>query len=211
MAESTKPGRRARRSTRVSRELEEARRRNAEQLAQQRDQERRVEDSLATFFDAGDQLVAAEQECRRRIEPHERAIAKLRGQLDLVVTEQETTQALAALAIHEADRTVEQVGELLRLGEKAARRLIAAGREAAAKDTTTDQTEDGAPPSNSAVDPVAGVRWEEPDGDDGPDAARAAAPTGAVAGVPGSEGRPPWTAGGRDVSAATSESDTVDA
>lgn len=140
MAEGTKPGSgRARRSTRVSRRLAEARRRNAEQLARQREQEQRVEDALTVFFDAGDRRVAAEEECQRRVEPHERAIARLREQRDVVVATLEATQARAALTIHEADRTVEQVAELLEMGEKAARRLIAAGREAAARDRTARQ------------------------------------------------------------------------
>lgn len=131
MGDSTKPiRRRGRRSTRVSQRLEEARRRNAAQLAKQREQEKVVEAALAEFFDAGDRIAVAEEDCQRRVEPHERAIARLRQQRDELVAAQEEAQSLAALAIHEADRTVEQVGELLGLGEKAARRLIAAGREA---------------------------------------------------------------------------------
>lgn len=194
MAESTKPGRRARRSTSVSRRLEEARRRNAEQLAKQREQERRVDDALAAFFDAGEQLGTAEKECQRRIEPHERAIEQLRDQFESVVTEQETAQARAALSIHEADRTVEQVGELLGLGEKAARRLIAQGREAAAKDSAAEQTEVDTPPPNPGSD----VRQEEAGGD-GPEAARLATPNGTAAGASSTEDRPLWSAGGRSV------------
>ncbi|MFI6029454.1 hypothetical protein [Amycolatopsis magusensis] len=133
MAETGKPvRRRARRSTEVSRRLQEARRRDAEQLKAQREKERRVEEGLDAYFTAADLIEAAEQECQRRIEPHERAIAELREQRDAVVAEQETAQGRAALAIHDADRTVEQVGELLELGEKSARRLIAAGRAATA-------------------------------------------------------------------------------
>lgn len=201
MAESTKPGRsRARRSTRVSRQLEGARRRFTEQLAKQREQERRVEEALAVFFDAGDRSVAAEEECQRRIEPHERAIAELRQQRDVVVAELEAAQARAALAIHEeGDRTVEQVAELLEMGEKAARRLIAAGRVAAAKATVADQEEekDGAPGSNSVPDET-NARRAEASGDDGPEAAQPAVPSGTGAGAPEAEGWPAEPAGGRD-------------
>ncbi|WNV83150.1 hypothetical protein [Umezawaea sp. Da 62-37] len=198
MVESTKPGRRARRSTKVSRRLEEARRRNAEQLAAQRDQERRVEDSLAVFFDAGDQLLAEEQECQRRIEPHERAIAKLREQFALVVAERETAQARAALAIHEADRTVEQVGELLGLGEKAARRLIAAGRDAAAQEATAGQADDDVKPSASATNPGAGVHRQEPGSDNDSAVTGQTTANGTAAGL---TERPAWAVGDQDASA----------
>src|SRR6266700_2910796 len=74
MAESDIPTRRrARRSTQASRKLAEARQRNAAQLAAQREQEQRVEGALDAFFGAGDQIAAAEDDCRRKIEPHERA------------------------------------------------------------------------------------------------------------------------------------------
>jgi len=145
MAESGKPTRRrARRSTATSRALAEARQRNAEQLATQRAQEQRVWDALEVFFGASDEIAAAEQECQRRVGPHERAIAQLREQLEQTVAGALSVQARAALTIHEADRTVEQVGELLKLGEKAARRLIAAGRDAAAAENPEDRQEDGA-------------------------------------------------------------------
>jgi hypothetical protein len=144
MAESDIPTRRrVRRSTRASRELAEARQRNAAQLAAQREQEQRVDAALDAFFGAGDQIAAAQDDCQRKIEPHERAITQLREQLDQTVAGALSVQAQAALTIHEADRTVEQVGELLRLGEKAARRLIAAGRDAAAAEAPADQRDDG--------------------------------------------------------------------
>ncbi len=143
MAESDIPTRRrARRSTQASRKLAEARQRNAAQLAAQREQEQRVEGALDAFFGAGDQIAAAEDDCRRKIEPHERAIAQLREQSEQTVAGALTVQARAALTIHEADRTVEQVGDLLGLGEKATRRMIAAGRDAAAEDSE-DAQDDG--------------------------------------------------------------------
>ncbi|WP_370973890.1 hypothetical protein [Amycolatopsis sp. cg9] len=154
MAEPTKQTRRrGRRSTRVSQQLEAARKRNAEQLAKQRQQEEAVEAALAKFFDAGDQIAAADADCQRKVEPHEQAIAQLRTQRDELVAAQEAEQGLAALAMHEADRTVEQVGELLGLGEKATRRLIATGREARAKlEASQGEQGGGTPPSDPAND-----------------------------------------------------------
>jgi len=158
MAESATPARRqARRPTRISRELAEARKRNAAQLARQREQEKTVDEALAEFFGAGEQIAAAEADTQRKVEPHERAIAQLREQLGQTVGGAEIAQALAALTIYEADRTVEQVGELLGLGEKAARRLIAAGRDAAAADTDqADDQDDAAAGGGVATGPEPG-------------------------------------------------------
>jgi hypothetical protein len=185
MAESATPARRrARRPTRISRQLAEARERNAAQLTRQREQEKAVEEALAEFFGAGEQIAAAEADTQRKIEPHERAIAQLREQLGQTVGGAEAAQARAALTIHEADRTVEQVGELLGLGEKAARRLISAGRDAAtAADTDQSDDEDG--------DDASGGPAPESDPGEGRDGgqAQAAPPT-----VPDA-GPPPWPAG----------------
>ncbi|MEU7529307.1 hypothetical protein AB0A74_26515 [Saccharothrix sp. NPDC042600] len=161
MAESAGSGRvRARRSTRVSRKLEAARRRNAEQLARQRAREQRVEEALAEFFLAADQQVTVEEAFRRRIEPHERAIMQARKQRDRLLAEQETAQARAALTIHEADRTVEQVAELLDMGVKDARRLIAAGREAGVNGTAASPTGAGTSSDTVASDGRAQVGRE---------------------------------------------------
>lgn len=173
MAESATPARRrARRPTRISRQLAEARERNAAQLARQREQEKAVDEALAEFFGAGEQIAAAEADTQRKIEPHERAIAQLREQLEQTVGGAQAAQARAALTIHEADRTVEQVGELLGLGEKAARRLISAGRDAATT-AATDQSDD-----EDGHD-VSGGAAPEPDSDEGRDdgQAQAAPPT----------------------------------
>jgi hypothetical protein len=192
MAESTRQGRRrARRSTRVSRELEAARKRNAEQLAAQRRQEEAVEAALAEFFVAGDEIAAADEDCRRRVEPHERAIAQLRQERDARVASQEQAQGLAALAIHEADRTVEQVGELLGLGEKPARRLIAAGREARAqqepqREPNADVADEDGTPSAAEIRRDEGVEGD-PRGEH-----VAVAPEGAGAASSGGGG---WPAG----------------
>ncbi|GAA2678830.1 MULTISPECIES: hypothetical protein [Actinosynnema] len=198
MAESTKSGRgRTRRSTRVSRQLELARQRNAAQLARQREQEQAVEQSLQVFFDAADQQVAAEEDCRQRIEPHERAIAQLREQRDRVLAQQERNQALAALAIHEADRTVEQVAELLGLGEKAARRLIAVGRAALAEDAAAEQAADGTQPSGLASGEVAQGRRASAR-HDAPVIARPTAPDGPVGGAQTWPGEPTGGLGGSE-------------
>lgn len=194
MAESARPGRRrARRSTRVSKQLAAARERNAEQLARQRQQEEDVEAALGEFFDAGDQIAAAEEECRKRVEPHERAIEQLRRQRDEQVATQEGAQGLAALAIHEADRTVEQVGELLGLGEKPTRRLIATGREVRKRAAGAGTAEGGTPSSVAAEEDgrnQAGRAGERQAGN------AEAAPTGAATASSGGGGWPAGPAGG---------------
>jgi DNA-directed RNA polymerase specialized sigma24 family protein len=162
MAESATPSRRrARRSTRISQPLAEARERNAAQLAGVRQQEKAVDNALAAFFDAGEQIASAKADCQHKIEPHERAIAQLRERLRETLAGWEKAQARAALTIHEAGRTVEQVGELLGLGEKAARRLIAAGREvtsAEVDDQGDDAGRGGAVPNQA----LAGTGVAEP-------------------------------------------------
>lgn len=188
MAESTRPGRRrGRRSTRVSQQLQEARQRNAAQLVQQRRQEEKVEEALAAFFGAGDRIAVVDEDCQRRVDPHQRAITQLRERRDEQVAELERAQGLAALAIHEADRTVRQVGELLGVGEKPARRLIAAGRKAATKAEVTGEEDTGAPPPDTMGD----IRREQPRGHEDP-ATEASSPDGAAA----------ETAGGRSGSTA---------
>lgn len=136
-------GRRARRSTRVSRDLAEARRRKAAQLATQREQEKAVDAALREFYLAGDRIDAAEADFLRRVEPHRRAVERLRERRDERVAAGKDAQSLAALAIKEADRSAAQVGELLGLGEKAARRLIAAGRDARERTADAATEEDG--------------------------------------------------------------------
>lgn len=175
MAESATPSRsRVRRATRISQRLAAARERNAVQLARQREQETRVEAALAEFFGADEQIAAAQADTQRKIEPHERAIVQLREQLGETVSGAEAAQAQAALAIHESDRTVEQVGELLGLGEKAARRLIVAGRDAAERDDAPDEAEpaaadpgpgrnDGSSRAESAEEPSADSSWASGD------------------------------------------------
>lgn len=174
MAEAATPSRsRVRRPTRISQQLAAARERNATQLARQREQEQTVDAALAEFFGAGEQIAAAEVDTQRKIEPHERAIEQLRQQLGKTVSGAEAAQAQAALAIHDSDRTVEQVGELLGLGEKAARRLIAAGRAAqgerdgAPDDEAEPAAADPGPAPDGAPDrahlgegPAAGTSWD---------------------------------------------------
>ncbi|WP_091454868.1 hypothetical protein [Actinokineospora iranica] len=164
----------------MSRELEAARARYASQLALQRDREAAVVAGLGAYFDAGQKIVAAEAECEERVRPLERAIAELREKRDRVVAEQEAEQARAALSIHESDRTVEQVGELLELSEKAARKLIGEGRQAAGRDEPAAQVAS----RESASTPVPEA--------DGPEAvADAPAPSGGVDGM-GPTSSPAW-------------------
>ncbi|HET6285775.1 MAG TPA: hypothetical protein VFG15_03360 [Amycolatopsis sp.] len=118
-----------RRSTKVSQQLEEARQRYADQQAKQREQEQVVDAALAAYFDAAGRITAAETECRRRAVPHERAIERLRTTRNQVMAAEEEEQGLAALALSEAERTVEQISELLGQSRESTRRLIGVGRE----------------------------------------------------------------------------------
>lgn len=211
MAESATPSRRrVRRPTRISQQLAAARERNAAQLARQRAQEEQVDGALAAFFDAGEQIAAAQADTQRKIEPHERAIEQLREQLGETVSGAEAAQARAALAIHEADRTVDQVGELLGLGEKAARRLIAAGREAAEQDESEPGESNGGPDDEADGDAHEAGPADDDPGERGPvrpePAAPAAAGTSWPAGEPGG-GQPVRAPAPDDL--AVSSTDTV--
>lgn len=129
----TTPKKRARRSTLASRKLEAARQRLANQLAEERDREERIRQALRSFMDAGQKIAATEEACEEKVAELERRIERLREKAQEKVAGAHTEQARAALAMHEAGRTVEQVAELLEVSQKEARRLIAAGRGASAK------------------------------------------------------------------------------
>lgn len=146
--------RRARRSTVVSRRLAAARERYVEQLAQQRENERSVDSSLEVYFLADEKIAAAEQECDRRTAPHELAIARLQEQRDLVVEQHRAEQGRAALAAFEADRTVEQIATLFGVDEKAARRLIAVGRDGRKSTAAASEPPGLADPATGSSEPV---------------------------------------------------------
>ncbi|WP_460959123.1 hypothetical protein [Parasphingorhabdus pacifica] len=150
MTESTTTrGKRPRRSTRISQRLERVRQRNADQLAEQRAREERVETALGEFVEAGDAIATEEHACEEKVATYQRKIDELRSETQQKVADQHARQAQAALAIHEAGRTVDQVAELLELrSEKEARRLIAAGREAADPDTSSESPVQPRPEAN---------------------------------------------------------------
>lgn len=129
----TTPKKRARRSTLASRKLEAARQRLANQLAEERDREERIKQALQSFMDEGQKIAAAEEACEEKVAELERRIERLREKAQEKVAGAHIEQARAALATHEAGRTVEQVAELLEVSQKEARRLIAAGRGASAE------------------------------------------------------------------------------
>ncbi|MDA3644386.1 hypothetical protein LZ318_30760 [Saccharopolyspora indica] len=151
MAESaTTEGRRPRRSARISRQLEEARRRNVQQLAEQRERERRVEGALREFVEAGDAIAMERAACEDRIAVLRRKMEVKQEESEAAVAGERDRQARAALEIHEAGRTVEQVADLLELsGEKEARRLIAAGRRTGDADAGGQREDNDAGDANS--------------------------------------------------------------
>ncbi|MBQ0927555.1 hypothetical protein [Saccharopolyspora endophytica] len=165
MAESSTRGRRPRRSTRISQRLERARQRNADQLAEQRWREQRVEDALREFIEAGEAIAAEDAACEAKVAALQRKIDALCAESRERVTGEHTRQAQAALAIHEAGRTVEQVGELLELrSEKEARRLITAGRTAAEAGSGPAQERDTVPAKSSGHRPTGAAAGEETTG-----------------------------------------------
>jgi len=133
-ASASSSGKQVRRSTEASRRLEQARRRNTLQLAEQREREERVDGALLTYVGAGEKLDAAERECEEMVAEYERKIEQLYADMRVRVSGEQAEQACAALVIHEAGRTVQQVADLLEVSVKEARRLIAAGRESQASD-----------------------------------------------------------------------------
>lgn len=158
-----------RRSTRISQELQAARRRNAEQQAARKAQDKLVDDALKAFFTAGKEITKADTVCaekvaveerkmERKIEPQRRRIEDLRAQRRDRVAAQEATQARAAWTIHVADRTVEQVAGLLEVSQHEARRLIAAGRRTATSASDDETTEPAA--QVSASEAVSGKQAE---------------------------------------------------
>lgn len=121
---------RARRSTKISQQLEAARRRNAEQLAEQRRREQEVDAALAEYVEAGEDIASAEQTAESKIDTLQRKIDSVRDDLRASTTTAHERQAQAALRIHQAGgRTVEQVSELLEMDSvKETRRILAAAR-----------------------------------------------------------------------------------
>ncbi len=154
MTESTTShSRRGRRSTRISQQLERARQRNADQLAEQRAREQRVEGALAAFVEAGDAIAIEEASCEDKVAAYQRKIDELRAETQTKITDKHTRQALAALAIHEAGRTVDQVADLLELrSEKEARRLIAAGRAAPEQEASGTRSDEESNTESGATD-----------------------------------------------------------
>jgi hypothetical protein len=129
MTGSVTGGRRnARRSTRVSRQLAQARERNNRQLVEIRERELQIDTALRDYVAVTEQIEAADHSCQDRVDQLERRITQLRQERDTAVANVRATQAKAALTIHAAGRTVRQVAELLQLSEKTARQLIGRGR-----------------------------------------------------------------------------------
>ena len=127
---ATKRTHRPRRSTKISQQLEAARRRNAEQLAEQRRREQEVDAALAEYVEAGEDIAIAEQAAESKINTLQRKIDSVRDDLRTSTTAAHDRQAQAALRIHQAGgRTVEQISQLLEIDSvKETRRILAAAR-----------------------------------------------------------------------------------
>ncbi len=145
---------RGRRSTETSRRLERVRERNARQLAEQRDREKRVNEALRAYVVAGERITTAEEECAAKVAEYERRIDGVRSRTRERVTGHRAEQARAALTIHEGGRTVEQVAELLEMSRKDARRLIAEGREVGTTDGPSEKAQVAPPEPQPGTEPV---------------------------------------------------------
>lgn len=147
MAEAeTTSTKRARRSTEISRNLEQARQRLASQLAAERDREERLKEALRDFITARQKIAGAEERCEEKVAELQNRIRRLRELAREKIAGAHIEQARAALTMHEAGRTMEQVADLLALSQKETRRLIGAGRDAEAEKapgTQVDRTTDG--------------------------------------------------------------------
>lgn len=129
MTGSTTGGNRnARRSTRVSRQLAQARERNNKQLIEIRERELQIDTALRDYVAATEQIEAVDRTCQDKVDQLGRRITQLQSERDRAIADVQAAQARAALAIHAAGRTVKQVAELLQLSGKTARQLIGRGR-----------------------------------------------------------------------------------
>jgi hypothetical protein len=129
---TTSGGHRTRRSTRVSEQLERARRRNIEQLAELRSREEQVERALRDYFVVREKISDATKDSEAKVAHLLRQVEQIRAETGRTVTGLENAAAHAALLIHQAGRTVPQVAELLGVPQKSARQLIRTGRTATA-------------------------------------------------------------------------------
>lgn len=144
-------GRRLRRSTRVSQRRKQARQRFTEQLAEERDRKRRIERELDHYSSVVEKIADVETEANRRIAGYEQQIRQVQADVEAKTAGLRAEAAVAALRIHEAGRTVEQLAALLTLpSARDARALIRAGRMTAADDSDAhaglaDQPKPGQP------------------------------------------------------------------
>jgi hypothetical protein len=134
--------RRARRPTEAAARLERLRKRNTEQLEAQREAERRIESALQAYVDADVSISAVERACEEKVNGLERQIEQARTAAQQEVEQIRAQQAVAVWKINDSGRTAEQIAELLEIPHKDVRRLLSAGRTAAAHQPTPEPAED---------------------------------------------------------------------
>lgn len=120
------------RSNRVGRELALLRRRNAEQLAQARERERRVDEALRDYAAATTRIASADS-------AHEAKVRRLRDRIEVLTAahaealeEDVRAQAVAVRQISEGGRTVRDLAALLDLSQRAVGRLLEMSRDVGA-------------------------------------------------------------------------------
>lgn len=136
MTEDTATGAEAsrgmRRSTRVTKQLEQLRERETAQRAEEEDRRRRLDQGMRDYAAAAAVIADKEESAQRKIDGLRARIVRLEEEMGAALSESRDRQARAVLEIHQAGKTVQQVAELLNLSAKRTRQLIKDGRRVVA-------------------------------------------------------------------------------
>jgi len=117
------------RSNRVGRELALLRRRNAEQLAQARERERRVDEALRNYAAATTRIASADSAHEAKVRRLRERIEKLTAAHAEALEQDVRAQAAAVRQISDSGRTVRDLAELLDLSQRAVGRLLERSRD----------------------------------------------------------------------------------
>jgi DNA-directed RNA polymerase specialized sigma24 family protein len=100
------------------------------------------ESALQAYVDADVSISAVERACEEKVSGLERQIEQARTAAQQEVERIRAQQAAAVWKINDSGRTAEQIAELLEIPHKDVRRLLSAGRAAAAHQPTPEAAED---------------------------------------------------------------------
>lgn len=148
-SDSGKPTRDSR-SNRVGRELALLRRRNAEQLAQARERERRVDAALRDYAEATTRIASADSAHETKVRRLRERIEKLAAAHAEALEQDVRAQAAAVRQISDSGRTVRDLAELLDLSHRAVGRLLERSRDV---EEPGDTSATAAPTQKTSVGP----------------------------------------------------------